>query len=229
MAGWIKLHRSIVDWEWYDDINTTRLFIHLLLVANHSAQKWRGITIDRGQKLTSLERLSKETGLSVSKIRTSIKKLILTDEIASQSHAQYTVFTIKNYDYYQGVDKPIADESQAIDKPVTTNKNEKNEEKGKKETKDSVQEKIPFSDFWARYPKKTEKADAEKKWPKLSLEDQQAAMADCEVRYVGTEKQYIRGGCVYLNKRTWEDEIVRPTQSTGYQKPQHQAPNLQEL
>ncbi len=28
--GFIKLHRKIIDWEWYDDINTKTLFIHIL-------------------------------------------------------------------------------------------------------------------------------------------------------------------------------------------------------
>ena len=126
--GWIKLHRSILEWEWYDDINTTRVFIHLMLSANHKDNNWRGIEIKRGSKLTSFDKLSKETNLSVSKIRTSIKKLISTNEIASKSHSQHTVFTMINYDTYQGDDKqddkPLANESQTNDKRLATNKND---------------------------------------------------------------------------------------------------------
>lgn len=135
--GWIKLHRRLIDWEWYDDINTSRLFIHLLITANHKDNSWRGISIKRGSRLTSLDKLSSETGLSVSKIRTSIKKLISTNEIASESHTQHTVFIVKNYDDYQGDDKqndkPIANQSQTDDKPIATNKNVKNENNVKKE------------------------------------------------------------------------------------------------
>ena len=127
MQGYIKLHRKLLDWEWYDDINTSRLFIHLLLTANHKDNNWRGITILRGERLTSLDKISSETGLSVSKIRTSVKKLISTNELASKSHTQHTVFIMKNYDAYQGVDKPIANESQTDDKPIATNKNDKND------------------------------------------------------------------------------------------------------
>ena len=105
--GWIKLHRNLLEWEWYDDINTSRLFIHLLLTANHKDNNWRGIEIKRGSRLTSLDKLAKETGLTVSKIRTSIKKLISTQEIASKSHSQHTVFIMKNYDTYQSDDKQI--------------------------------------------------------------------------------------------------------------------------
>jgi len=59
-SGWIKLHRKLLDWEWYDDVNTTRVFLHLLMVANHKDNNWRGITIKRGQKLTSLSSLQRK-------------------------------------------------------------------------------------------------------------------------------------------------------------------------
>ena len=42
MEGWIKLHRQILDWEWYDDINVKVLFLHLLLTANYEDKKWQG-------------------------------------------------------------------------------------------------------------------------------------------------------------------------------------------
>jgi hypothetical protein len=39
MSGWIKIHRSILEWEWYEDTNTFRLFMHLILKANHKDRK----------------------------------------------------------------------------------------------------------------------------------------------------------------------------------------------
>ena len=141
-TGWIKLHRQLLDWEWYDDINTSRLFIHLMLSANHKDNNWRGISIKRGSRLTSLDKLSSETNLSVSKIRTCLKKLISTNEIASKSHSQHTVFIMINYDEYQGddkqTDKPVADESQTDSKRLATNKNVKNENNDKNDNKDIV-------------------------------------------------------------------------------------------
>ena len=142
MAGWIKLHRKILDWEWYDDANTMRVFLHCLLRCNHKDNKWRGILIKRGSFLTSFETLSKETGLSVSKIRTSVRKLKSTSEMTSSSHARYTVVSIPSYDSYQGDDKlndnQIADSSQTLDKLLTTNKNEKNEDNEKNEKKTTI-------------------------------------------------------------------------------------------
>lgn len=137
--GWIKLHRELLNWEWYDDVNTSRLFIHLILTANHRDNNWRGLKVARGSRLTSLDKLSAETNLSVSKIRTAIKKLISTNEIASKSHSQHTVFTIINYDTYQcddkQIDKPVTNESQTNDKQIATNKNVKNDNNDKEDIK----------------------------------------------------------------------------------------------
>ena len=44
-TGWIKLHRKFLKWEWYSDINTKSLFLHLLLTANHKDKQWQGITV----------------------------------------------------------------------------------------------------------------------------------------------------------------------------------------
>ena len=30
MTGWIKLHRSLLEWEWYDDVNTKCLWICII-------------------------------------------------------------------------------------------------------------------------------------------------------------------------------------------------------
>ena len=126
-TGWIKLHRQLLEWEWYDDTNTKCLFLHCLLRANHSDTEWRGHNIKRGQFLTSVDTLTRETGLSVSQIRTSLKKLISTNEIASKSQARSTVITVLSYDSHQDNDKPddklMTMKSQADDNEIATDKN----------------------------------------------------------------------------------------------------------
>tara|TARA_R110002096_G_scaffold400032_1_gene596536 strand:- start:174 stop:839 length:666 start_codon:yes stop_codon:yes gene_type:complete len=152
--GWVKLHRQLLDWEWYNDVNTSRLFIHLMLKANHKDAKWRGIDIKRGSRLTSIDKLSAETNLSVSKIRTAIKKLISTNDIASKSHSQHTVFTMINYDCYQGDDKqndkPMTNGSQTDDKPIATNKKDKND--NNENNKDLSLINDGFAHWWNLYP-----------------------------------------------------------------------------
>ena len=100
--GWIKLYRDFLNWEWYDDGNMVRLFIHLLLRVNYEDKKWRGMVIKRGQIVTSLANLSAETGLSIKNVRTCLSKLQTTEEIVKQTASKFTIITICKYDKYQG-------------------------------------------------------------------------------------------------------------------------------
>ena len=70
MNGHIKLHRSILDWEWWGDINTFRLFMTILLLANWKDKKWQGRVIKRGQLWTSIPTLAKVSGLTQQQTRT---------------------------------------------------------------------------------------------------------------------------------------------------------------
>ncbi len=153
--GWVKLDRKIFEWEWYDDINTRCFFIHCILRANHQSKKWKGITINRGQFISSLEKLSIETKLSISQIRTCLKKLKLTGEMTYKTNSQHTVFTVESYDGYQSNDKPndkpVTNESQTNDKPVTTNKNEKNYKNEITKINQSAQALIPYQDIVDAY------------------------------------------------------------------------------
>lgn len=101
MEGWIKLYRKIINWEWYKDNNTKIVFLHLLLTANHREKKWNGITIKRGQKLTSLRNLSKECNLSIQQVRTALNKLQTSNEIKVKTSNNNTLITINNYSNYQ--------------------------------------------------------------------------------------------------------------------------------
>ncbi len=119
--GWIRLHRKIQDWEWYRDGNTFRLFIHLLLSANHKPQKWKGLVIGRGELATGRQSLSAQTGLSEQSVRTSLERLKSTNEITIKSTSKYSIVTIVNYDTYQFNDVEI---NQQTNQQVTTNKND---------------------------------------------------------------------------------------------------------
>jgi hypothetical protein len=73
--GWIKIHRQILEWEWYQNLNVRVLFFHLLIRANHEEKRWCGKSIKAGQLITSIEHLSAETGLTQRQVRTAIEKL----------------------------------------------------------------------------------------------------------------------------------------------------------
>ena len=106
--GWIKLYRKITNWEWYSDINVRILFIYLLLSVNHKENKWRGKTIKKGQRITSVKHLSEETGLSVHQVRTALDKLDSTNDITIKTTNKNTVITVANWEFYQSNDDEMA-------------------------------------------------------------------------------------------------------------------------
>lgn len=127
---WIKLHSKITEWEWYRKPNVMRLFVHCLLKANWKESKFMGRTIPRGSFVTSLESLSKELGLSVQQIRTSLKHLISTKELTNESLTQYRIITVVNYELYQQNNKEdnkqLTNDQQTINKQLTTIEEYKN-------------------------------------------------------------------------------------------------------
>jgi hypothetical protein len=128
----------MLDWEWYKDSNTTRLFLHCLLKANHKENKWQGILIKRGSFVTSYQTLALELGLTVQNIRTSIKRLNSTGELTHKSHSKYGIITINNYDRYQDVNSQTNSQltvsQQSSNSQVTTNNNDNNENNENNET-----------------------------------------------------------------------------------------------
>lgn len=129
--GYIKIHRKILEWEWYDDNNTYRLFTHCLLRANWKSGSWHGIKYNAGEFITSLATLAKETHLSVSQVRVALNHLKMTGEIADHRHGNARIITVvKWYDYQlddKPADKPVTDQQQTCDKPLTTDEEVKKE------------------------------------------------------------------------------------------------------
>ncbi len=116
-GGYIKLYRSILDWEWYTDVNTYRLFLHLLLKANYEPKKWRGRVVERGQVVTGRLALAQELKISERAVRTALEHLKSTGEVTVESTSKYSVITIVNYAKYQ--DRPDATDQQTDQRPVT--------------------------------------------------------------------------------------------------------------
>lgn len=140
--GYVKFYRTMTKWEWYTDANTLRLFFHCVLKANYLDERVYGILVLRGSFLTSYEKLSTQTGLSIQNVRTSLNKLILTGELTYKSTTKNSIITVNNYDLYQGdntqTNKQLTNDQQTTNKQLTTNNKEKNLEKENKEKKEYI-------------------------------------------------------------------------------------------
>ena len=146
-SGWVNLHRKILGWEWYSNINTCRLFIHMLLKANWQEGKFRGTTVPRGSFISKRE------------IRTAISHLKMTGELTVKTTNRYSVFTIQNYDFYQSGDtqndNQETNERQPNDILMTPiEKEEKVKQEKNKNTMCKADALALFESLWKLYPVK---------------------------------------------------------------------------
>lgn len=100
MADWIRLPRSIFDWDWFDKPEMLSLFLYLLNNAKEKEVKHDGIVEHRGQFLTSLGKLSTTIGAGKQVVRTCLSKLVKMQLIEVNTERLYSIITICNYDDY---------------------------------------------------------------------------------------------------------------------------------
>ncbi len=129
-GGFIKLYRSMLDWEWINDSKTLSVFVFCLLSANREPARWRGTDISAGQFVTSVGSISKKMKLSTKSVIVALKHLKTTNEVAITTTNKYTLITVNNWAIYQNNDKAgenktasnTANEGQTKDKQRATNK-----------------------------------------------------------------------------------------------------------
>ena len=127
-GGFICLHRSILKWEWSDEPMMVYFWTYLLLNAAAKTHPYRGTIIERGQLVTSLQKLSERTTLSQRSIRTMLKRLLNAKQIDIQADKHFSRITICKYDTYQydyeesdtPIDTRATHERHTSDKGATT-------------------------------------------------------------------------------------------------------------
>ena len=150
--GFIKLHRKLLEWEWFDDANTLKLFIYCLCRANWEEGSWHGITYHPGEFITSLPKLSESTKLSLQEVRTALKHLKSTGEITDKGYNKFRIITVNNWDLYQGdnrqTNRQLTDNQQTTNRQLTADKEIKEiKEKKKRAFSDFNQRKYDFSEL----------------------------------------------------------------------------------
>lgn len=104
MAGFIKLHKKIKEWEWYKEPLTKAVFLHLLLNANYEPSKYKGYDINIGDCIFGRKQFAEDLGISEQSIRTSITHLKSTNEITIKSTNKFSIITLMNYGKYRDKD-----------------------------------------------------------------------------------------------------------------------------
>jgi len=150
---WVKIYRSLEDWEWYTDCVTKSVYLHLLLKANHKDHKFKGMIIKRGSIVTGRKKLAEQLGLSEQQIRTSFNRLKSTSYITTKSTNKFTLVTLVNYDKHQNKkndnNKFIDSIQPTTNQQLTNNqpqyKNDKNDKINTPTTKEEINQKISLN------------------------------------------------------------------------------------
>ena len=204
MEWYIKIYRQLLDWEWYTDTPTKSLFIHLLLKANIKDWNWRWTPVQKWSLITGRKKLSEELWLTESQIRTSLEKLVSTNEIAIKTTKSFSVVLLNNWDKYQEtIANKVPNQSPTNRQPIATGGEGNNEKKKRNNTYTES-----FEIFWKEYPNRVGKPDAMKKYK----EQEHSEIIEWLERwkefwdYSETEPRFIPHPATWLNQERYRDE-----------------------
>ena len=220
--GWLKMHRRFLEWEWFDDAYMVKLFLYLLLKANHQDGTWKGNVVKRGQLIIGLNSLSKVLNMSVKMVRNRLKKLSKTGEIFVKTGNQFSLATICNYDEYQ-VEESKKGNQRAI---KGQSKGNKQECKECKELKTFCANEESFALFWDAFADKRGRASALKVWDKIKLNDEllkqiiNGAKSYAKIRPgMKANNQTPKMAQGWLTDQRWEDEECKQVDKPFQQDP----------
>ncbi|MCM3711530.1 hypothetical protein [Sporosarcina luteola] len=137
MSGWVKLHRAVMDKPiWTESTSDQKVILMaLLMLANYEERQWkwggREYDLQPGQFVTSIASLSQRCGkgVTVSKVRTALKRFEEYGFMTSETTNQNQVITIVNWGLYQKNEEPMtsnfANERRACNKQIATTKKER--------------------------------------------------------------------------------------------------------
>ena len=101
LNGFVKIHRKLIMWGWYQDNVIKSVFLHLLLTANYKETPWMGRVIEPGQVIVGMQKMADELGFTRQQVRRAITKLKSTNEITTETTNKFTIVTIVNWGDYQ--------------------------------------------------------------------------------------------------------------------------------
>lgn len=138
--GWIKVHRKILESDFFKNLTGRQrdVIITLLLMANHESSEWeykgKIYKTKPGQVFTSIEKIRQRCGKDCT--REVVRQTLLNAErkhfITQDTHRTHTVITIENWKKYQDSYTEDTQIEHSLDTEHTqftpTNKNIRNKE-----------------------------------------------------------------------------------------------------
>ena len=130
-SGFIILHRKILSSAIFRNPNDLKIWVWVLLRANHSASNffWNGeeISINRGQFIYGIFTSSEELSMNPSTVYKILKKLEKAGMISIKSNNKNSLLSVINYECYQNNDiqkeKPSKNQVKTKEKRSNTDNN----------------------------------------------------------------------------------------------------------
>lgn len=107
--GFFVVHRRARrGWLWQLPPDQFKVAMTILADANWcdgtTVSAGRVVEIKRGQLMTSIASLARETGVSEKRVRTTLKLLEKAGFLASETTNRFRILSLPNYDFYQGLE-----------------------------------------------------------------------------------------------------------------------------
>lgn len=149
--GYVKLYRKTLDNPIItNDNDYFRVWIQLLLMANHSSRKVlfgnETIELKAGELITGRDELAKKCNISSSKVERILKRLKIEHQIEQQTCSKGRLISIKNWKIYQISGQQVDNKWTTSEQQVNTSKNDKNV-KNERIIKENKKEKHIYGEF----------------------------------------------------------------------------------
>lgn len=222
------LNRQIYSSDiWFASPWKLKVWIYLIGNANHTAGKFYGILVERGQLIRSFRTIADDCAYmigyrkkkpSVSTIRRICEELTKDARITLRTTHHGSLITILNYEDFQPIQNIRTNQrtkrqqnSSRTAAEQSNKNNKKNNAQKEKERKENL-----FDSFWDIWPNKKDKAKALKSWMKLELTDElyeiilkavQSQVKWREKAGEGEFRPYWKLPTTWLNGNNWEDVL----------------------
>lgn len=136
MAGWIKIHRSVLDKAWFKYSDYVQVWLYLLAMAVFEEKEYlfdgKIVILKPGQFVTTRNEISAKCGVHRSKVERILSRFKNEQQIEQVSGARSRLISILNWEKYQDCEpiiKPKSSANRATSEPqVSANKELKNKE-----------------------------------------------------------------------------------------------------
>lgn len=102
---WVKLHRSMLEWEWYGSKEARLLFLHLILSAHDGEWRHMGAAMPPGTLVTTYAELAAEVGISTRTVARLMGLFTRSGEVSEEPDPVHigqgrpkTLITLNNWD-----------------------------------------------------------------------------------------------------------------------------------